>query len=190
VTEPVSESIRSTSSVDSATQTQGPISTKPIVSKKTRTVTTIVSIAVVLVVLAVLGLIGYLMFASYDAAGEGVVPATVRLRDIAFVVMALETLVLMILVLIVIVLMVILVVLVYDRVIPVLEQLNRAVNTVADTVHTVHGTTTFVSDKVVTPFIKVSSYAAGAARILKGVLDLWPRGNKSDDQQVPPATGE
>jgi hypothetical protein len=188
VTEPASTNLTAAPSVDPATQ--GPISTKPIVSKQTRTITTIVSIVVIVLVLAILGFIGYLMYASYDAAGEGVVPATVRLRDIAFVVMALETLVLMVLVLIVIVLLAVLIVLVYDRVIPVLEQLNRTVNTVADTVHTVRGTTTFVSDKVVTPFIELSSYAAGAVRILKGILDLWPRGNRSNDQQETLASDE
>lgn len=165
------------SSVDPATQ--APISTKPLVSPKTRKTTIIVSVLVVLVVLAILIGLGYLLFASYDWAKEGTIPATVRLRDIAFIVMALETLVLMILVLIVIVLLVVLVVLIYDRVIPILEQLNKAINTVVETTHTVRGTTTFVSQKVVTPFIEVSSLAAGIARILKGIFDLVPHPHKS-----------
>ncbi|MBN1934821.1 MAG: hypothetical protein JW934_09160 [Anaerolineae bacterium] len=164
-------------SVDPATQ--APISTQPLISKKTRTTTIIVSVLVVLVVLAVLIGLGYLLFASYDWATDGTVPVTVRLRDIAFIVMALETLVLMVLVLIVIVLLVVLVVLIYDRVIPILEQLNKAINTVVETTHTVRGTTTFVSEKVVTPFIEVSSLAAGITRILKGIFDLVPRPHKS-----------
>lgn len=157
---------------------QAPIPTKPLIAPETRKTTIIVSVIVVLVVLAIVGGLGYVLFASYDWASEGVVPATVRLRDIAFIVMALETLILMILVLIVIALLVVLVVLIYDRVIPILETLNTAINTVADTTQTVRGTTTFVSRKVVTPFIEVSSLAAGIARILKGVLDLVPHSRK------------
>ncbi len=160
-------------SVDPATQ--APISTKPLVSPQTRKMTVIVSVLVVLVVIAILGGLGYLLFASYDWAMEGIVPATVRLRDIAFIVMALETLVLMILVLIVIVLLIVLVVLVYDRVIPILEQLNKAINVVVETTHTVRGTTTFVGEKVVAPLIEVSSLAAGIAGVLKGVWDLVSR---------------
>ena len=172
MTEPVSE--RSMSVPPVSDDTQAPVSTKPLVSKQTRKATIVVSIIVTIVVLAVLIGLGYLLFKSYDWAAEGVTPATVRLRDIAFVVMALETLIVMVLVLIIVVLLVITIVLIYDRVIPALEQLNRAINTVGDTVHTVRGTTTFVSEKVVSPLIEVSSYAAGAARIVRGILDLWP----------------
>jgi hypothetical protein len=181
VTEPVSERSPSASSIEAATQT--PISTRPLVSKQTRKSTIIVSVIVTVVVLAVLIGLGYLMFKSYDWAAAGVTPATVRLRDIAFVVLALETLVLMVLALIIVVLVVVVIVLIYDRVIPILEQLNRTMNTVADTVHNVRGTTTFVGDKIVSPFIEVSSYAAGAARIVKGILDLWPWSKQSDQQQ-------
>jgi hypothetical protein len=80
----------------------------------------------------------------------------------------------MILVLIIVVLLVVVIVLIYDRVIPILEQLNRAINTAADAVHTARGTTSFVSDKIVTPLIEVSSYAAGVARIAREIADLWP----------------
>lgn len=171
------QTTQSTPSVDPATQT--PISTKPLVSPQTRKTTVIVSVIVVIVVLALLIGLGYLLFASYDWAADGAVPATVRLRDIAFIVIALETLVLMILVLIVIVLLVVLVVLVYDRVIPILEQLNKAINTVVETTHTVRGTTAFVGEKIVSPFIEVSSMAAGVARIFKGIIDLLPRSRKT-----------
>ena len=154
--------------------TQAPVSTKPLVSKQTRKSTIIISSIVTFVVLAALVGLGYLMYRSYDWAATGATPATVRLRDMAFVVMALETLVVMILVLIIVVLLVVVIVLIYDRVIPVLEQLNRAINTAADAVHTARGTTSFVSDKIVTPLIEVSSYAAGVARIAREFADLWP----------------
>lgn len=148
--------------------------------------TVVLGLTAPLVIAAAVGL-GYLMYRAYDWAPEGVVPATVRLRDIAFVVLAVETLIVMILVLIISILMITILVLLYDRVIPALEQLNRTMNTVADTVHTVRGTTTFVSDKVVHPVIEVSSWAAGASRVLRGVRDLFPKGKRSTVMQDIPA---
>jgi hypothetical protein len=71
-------------------------------------------------------------------------------------------------------LMAVFTVMVYDRIIPVLEQMNRAVGNAADTVQSVRGTTTFIGEKMVQPVIEVSSYASGVRRILKGILDLWP----------------
>ena len=169
---------------DPATQT--PISTEPLVSEGTRRTTGIIGVVLGIVVLAILGFLGYLLYISYNVAPEQPVPAAVRLRDIAFILIALETLVLLFLVLLIIVLLVVTVVLIYDRVIPILEQLNKSINTVSDTVHTVRGTTTFVSDKVVTPFIEVSSYAAGVARICKGIVDLVPKGKRSSKRQASP----
>ncbi|MBN1643061.1 MAG: hypothetical protein JXA09_17645 [Anaerolineae bacterium] len=173
MTESVSERTPPTPDSDATMQT--PISTKPLVSKETRKSTIIISVIVAVVAIAVLVGIGYLMYKSYDWAAAGAVPATVRLRDIAFVVMALETFLIMLLILLIVVLIVVVIVLIYDRVIPILEQVNRAINTAADTVHTVRGTTEFVSEKVVTPLIEVSGYAAGIARIAKGIAGLWPR---------------
>jgi hypothetical protein len=152
----------------------GPISTKPLLSKRARVTTTIVSVIVLLVVVGVLVGLGYLMYTSYDRAGDAV-PGTVRLRDISFIVLAVETLVVMILLLIIVVLLVIMVIVVHDRVIPILEQMNRAIGEAADTVQTVRGTTSFIGEKMVNPVIEVSSYASGVRRILKGLLDLWPR---------------
>jgi hypothetical protein len=154
--------------------TQAPISTKPLVSKQTRKSTAIISAVVSLVVLALLLGLGYLMYRSYDWAAAGATPATVRLRDIAFIVMALETLITMVLVLIIVVLLVVMIVLIYDRVIPILEQLNRAINSVADAAHTTRGTTSFVSNKIATPLIELSSYVAGVVRIAREIADLWP----------------
>jgi lipopolysaccharide export LptBFGC system permease protein LptF len=104
-----------------------------------------------------------------------VVPGTVRLRDISFIVIAVETLIGMVLLLIIAVLLAVIIVVIYDRVIPILEQMNRAIGNAADTVQTVRGTTAFIGEKMVNPVIKVSSYASGVRRILKGILDLWPR---------------
>lgn len=162
------------SPIDPTTATQGPISTKPLVSDKTRRTTVIVSVIVGLLILVLLGGLIFVLYKSYDWAAADVVPATVRLRDIGIVLMALETMVLLVLTLIVIVMLMIVIVLLYDRVIPILEQINRTINTAADTVHTVRGTTTFVSEKVVTPLISLSGMVAGIARIGKGIVDLFP----------------
>jgi hypothetical protein len=141
---------------------------------------------VTLVVIAVLVGIGYVMYKSYDWAAAGSTPGTVRVRDIAIVIMALETLLVMLLVLIIVVLVVVVIVLIYDRVIPVLEQLNRAINSVADAMHTARGTTAFVSEKLVNPVIEVSSYAAGVARIARELADLWPwkKGNGATQESA------
>lgn len=171
--------------------TQAPIPTKPLVSKRTRRATTLISVIVTLVVLGILVGLGYLAYTSYDrAALRGDVAGTIRLRDMAFIVMALETLVIMLLALIVVVLLFVVVVLIYDRVIPILEQMNKTINTVVDTAYTVRGTTTFVGEKVVSPFIKVSSLAAGAARIAKGIVDLWPRAGKTEGASASPQENE
>jgi hypothetical protein len=152
----------------------GPIPTKPLMSKRTRRATIIIGAIVVLVVLAVLVAIGYFMYTSYDGLAPGQVASTARLRDMAIVVLALETLLVMVLLLIIVVLMFVVIVLIYDRVIPILEQMNRTVTTVADTAHTVRGTTEFVSERVVGPVIEVSSYASGALGILREIRNLWP----------------
>lgn len=152
----------------------GPISTKPLMSKRTRRATIIVGAIVVLVAVAALVTIGYFMYASYDGLEPGQVAPTMRLRDIAIVVLALETLVVMVLLLIIVVLIFVVIVLIYDRTIPILEQMNRTITTVADTIHTVRGTTEFVSERVVSPVIEVSSYVSGVLGILKGVRELWP----------------
>jgi hypothetical protein len=130
--------------------------------------------------------IGYVMYKSYDWAAASSTPGTVRVRDIAIIVMALETLLVMLLVLIIVVLVTVVIVLIYDRVIPVLEQLNRAINALADAVHTARGTTSFVSERLVHPVIEVSSYAAGVARIAREIADLWPwkKGNGAAHEQA------
>jgi hypothetical protein len=143
-------------------------------SKRTRRATIIIGTIVVLVALAALVAIGYFMYTSYDGLAAGEVAPTMRLRDIAIVVLALETLAVMVLLLIIAVLIFVVIVLIYDRMVPVLEQVNRTATSVADTVQTVRGTTEFVSERVVSPVIEVSSYASGVLGILKGIRDLWP----------------
>ena len=175
-----------------------PLPTDPILTKKQRRIYGIVGGLIALLIIAFLGFLGYLLFVSYDVAdGKGIVPATVRLRDIAFIVLGVESIILMVLVIVVIILLIVVIILIHEKLIPTIEQINKSMNAVSksitevqETVHTVRGTTTFVSDKVVSPFIELSSYAAGAARILKGIRDLWPGGDQSNPQQEPPAMDE
>jgi hypothetical protein len=220
VTEPVSERSTTTPSVQAAAQqalaspadpgaktvpvpstdedTKGPIPTDPILTKKQRRIYGIVGGLVALLIVAFLVFLGYLLFMSYDwAAAKDIVPATVRLRDIAFIILGVESIILMVLVIVVIVLLIVVVILIHEKLIPAIEQINKSMNAVSksitevqETVHTVRGTTTFVSDKVVSPFIEISSYAAGAARILKGIRDLWPGGEQSNPEQEPPVMDE
>jgi hypothetical protein len=179
VTEPTPNAASFLPADDSATQ--GPISTEPLVSRRTRRVAAIVGTVVVLLVLAALIAVGYFMYVSYDGLEPGVVAPTARIRDIAIILLGLETLVVMVLLLIVAVLLVVVIILIYDRMIPILEQMNRTVRTVADTVHTVRGTTEFVGERVVRPVIEISSYTKGVVGILKGIRDLWPRRGAGDD---------
>jgi len=151
----------------------GPLPTQPLLSKRARVTTTIVSLIVLVVVVAALVGLGYLGYTSYDRAGDAV-PGTVRLRDMSIIVMAIGAILGIILVLIIAILLAVIVVVVYDRVIPILEEINRAIGEAADTVQTVRGTTTFIGEKMVNPVIEVSSYASGVRRILKGIIDLWP----------------
>ena len=92
--------------------------------------------------------------------------------------------------LIIAVLLFMLLVLTYDRVIPILEQMNRTINNVADMAYTMRGTTEFVGEKVVSPFIQVSGYAAGAARILREIVDLWPGSKHTGNGQGSPIVEE
>ncbi len=89
-------------------------------------------------------------------------------RDLAIVLLALESLIIGI-VLIVLVLQVIsLTRLLRDEIKPILDSAD-------ETVRTVRGTTTFVSDTFVTPMVRVSSFASGVSQALR----ILTRRNKS-----------
>jgi hypothetical protein len=152
---------------------EGPFPTNPLLSKRGKVTTTIVSVIVLLVVLAACVGLGYLGYTSYDRAGDAVA-GTARLRDMSIILMAAGAILGIILMLIIAILLAVIVIVVYDRIVPILEQINRAIGEAADTVQTVRGTTTFIGEKMVNPVIEVSSYASGVRRILKGIADLWP----------------
>jgi hypothetical protein len=71
-----------------------------------------------------------------------------------------------------------LIVLLRDEVQPILESIN-------ETTGTVRGTTTFVSDAVVTPLIQVSSYASAVRQTLRLIL-----GGSKKRGNPPPGSGQ
>jgi len=144
-----------------------------LLSKRGKVTAAIVAAVVILVVVGACVGLGYLGYTSYDRAGDAV-PGTVRLRDMSFIVMAAGGILGIVLMLIIAILLAVIVIVVYDRIIPILEGINRAIGEAADTVQNVRGTTRFLGEKMVNPVIEVSSYASGVRRILKGIADLWP----------------
>jgi len=144
-----------------------------LLSKRGKVTATIVTVVVILVVVGACVGLGFLGYTSYDRAGDAV-PGTVRFRDMSFIVMAAGGILGIVLMLIIAILLAAIVIVVYDRIIPILEGINRAIGEAADTVQNVRGTTRFLGEKMVKPMIEVSSYASGVRRILKGISDLWP----------------
>ncbi len=128
------------------------------------------TIGIIVMVLVVLAAIG--------AAGYGLVmnPGfTAVLRDIFIIVLALVTIVIGLFLAILIFQLQSLISLLRDEIKPILESANQ-------TVSTVRGTTTFVSDAVVTPMINAASYASAVRQTLK-VLAGDNRGGKRKKKQ-------
>lgn len=84
-------------------------------------------------------------------------------RDIAIIVLALESIVIGVLLAVLVIQVIRLVKLLREEVLPIL-------NSTQETVSTVRGTASFVSDHVVQPVVKVSSYAAGARQAVSTLL--------------------
>jgi hypothetical protein len=116
---------------------------------------TIGIVAAVVVILAILGGIGYGLV-SYPEF-------TASLRDISIIVLALVTIVIGAFLAILIFQMQSLIALLRDEIKPILKSAN-------ETVSTVRGTTTFVSDAVVTPMISVASYVAAVRQTIKTLV--------------------
>ncbi|MGD2205496.1 MAG: hypothetical protein PVH17_01840 [Anaerolineae bacterium] len=113
---------------------------------------TIGIVAAVVIILAIIG-----------GAGYGLVtnpPVAAVLRDIFIIVLALVTIIIGLFLAILIFQLQSLITLLRDEIKPILESAN-------DTVSTVRGTTTFVSDAVVHPMIKAASYASAVRRTVQ-----------------------
>lgn len=113
------------------------------------------TIGIVLIVIVVLAAIGALI---YGLVTHPVFTAV--LRDIAIITLALVTVILGLFVIILIFQLQSLIALLRDEIKPILESAN-------ETASTVRGTTTFVSDAVVTPMIQVASLAAGVGQTVR-----------------------
>jgi hypothetical protein len=99
---------------------------------------------------------------------------TAVLRDVAIIVLAVVTMITSILLAVLLFQLQSLTVLLRDEIQPILLSLN-------ETTSTVRGTTTFVSDAVVTPVIKVSGYVSGVRQAFKTLFG-GPAGARTPSQ--------
>ncbi len=84
-------------------------------------------------------------------------------RDIAIIILAVESIVIGVLLGLLVIQVIRLVKLLREEVLPIL-------NSTQETVSTVRGTASFVSEHLVQPMVKVSSYAAGARQAVRTLL--------------------
>jgi hypothetical protein len=133
---------------------------------------TIGLVAIAVVVLALLTAIGYGLVTHP--------PFTAVLRDISIIVLALVTVVIGLFLTILIFQLQSLTVLLRDEIKPILESAN-------DTADTVRGTTTFVSNAVVTPMIQVASFVAGVGQTLRSLTGSGRKGNRRPPSPPGPA---
>lgn len=92
-------------------------------------------------------------------------PLAATLRDIFIIALALESVVIGLVLLLLVIQVTRLINLLQDEIKPILESTSETVNTV-------RGTTTFVSEKVVTPVVTLSSYATGVWRAIQVIAGL------------------
>ncbi len=116
--------------------------------------------AVVVVVILSLAALIYFLFVNPAA--------TATLRDIAIIMLALESVIVTLLLMGTLFFLWWIILILKDEIIPILESTGETVNRV-------RGTTAFVSDTVVSPLIKASSYVAGVRRALKVLTGLRSR---------------
>jgi hypothetical protein len=121
-------------------------------------------IGILVVVIVLLAVMCYLLF-THDKA-------TAIIRDISVIILALESVVVLLLLGVVIGMLWWLIQTLEKKITPILDTTNETVNSVSETVNTVRGTATFVSDTVVSPVIKVVSYASGVKRTIR-TLTKW-----------------
>jgi hypothetical protein len=152
-------------------QAPPPDMARPQTGKRRNAMKTIGIVAVVVLILAIIGAVLYGLAANP--------PVTAVLRDISIIVLALVTIVTGIFVAVLVFQLQSLIVLLRDEIYPILDSVNQ-------TVSTVRGTTTFVSDAVVTPMITAASYASAvrqSIRALTGDPSRKKRARQSSDQE-------
>lgn len=99
--------------------------------------------------------------------------ALAKARDISIIILALESIVVGILLSVLIIQVTRLTKMLREEVMPILYSTQ-------ETLSTVRGTTTFVSDRVIQPVVKVSSYTAGMRQAVKV---LFGRPNEANEHQ-------
>ena len=127
-------------------------------------------IGILVVVIVLLVAMCYLLFISPTQ--------TAIIRDISVIILALESIVMLLLLIVVIGMLWWLIQTLERKITPILDTTNETVSNVSEMVNTVRGTATFVSDTVVSPVIKVVSYASGVKRAIR-TLTKW-RSMRSD----------
>jgi hypothetical protein len=127
-------------------------------------------IGILVVVIVLLVVMCYLLFVSPTQ--------TAIIRDISVIILALESIVMLLLLIVVIGMLWWLIQTLERKITPILDTTNETVSNVSEMVNTVRGTATFVSDTVVSPIIKVVSYASGVKRAIR-TLTKW-RSMRSD----------
>jgi hypothetical protein len=148
------------------------------------------------IILAVLAVILIAIAVFYGLATHPYFTAV--LRDVSIIVLALVTMITSIFLAILLFQLQSLIVLLRDEVQPILESMN-------ETAGTVRGTTTFVSDSVVTPMITAASYVAGARTTVRTLFggssrrrqpssrspkDVTPKGSPPQQSKPPPSDGD
>ena len=113
------------------------------------------TVGIVVVVVVVLAIVIAAIYGMATHPG-----ATSVVRDMAIIALALVTLIIGLFLIILIFQLQSLIVLLRDEIKPILDSANQ-------TASTVRGTTTFVSDAVVTPLIQVASFASGVGQTFK-----------------------
>ncbi len=138
--------------------TQRPVSPKPPMSeaqKQQQKMAIIAGIAGV-VVLAILIGFAYFLLLPQNGGPNG---ATARIRDVFIIFMALEASVIGVALVILIIQMATLINLLQNEIKPILNSTN-------DTVNTVRGTVTFLSDNLAEPVIKMNEYLAAVKKFV------------------------
>ncbi len=156
-----------------------PEAPQPVKAEETREkrIALYVALAVALILALIIGSI-VLMYGNHDA--------TVKIRDIAIVFVAVMTFFIGVAMLVLTVQLAVLVKMLREEVTPLMESLQ-------ETLATVRGTTTFVSESVVSPVVKVAGFAAAVRQVagdLFGVVHAVQRkptksstGGKNDGQE-------
>lgn len=130
-------------------------------------------IALIVILVVVVVLLVVMCYFLYTAPRKAEI-----FRDISMIILALESIVMLLLLIVVIGMLWWLIQTLEKKITPILDTTNETVSNVSETVNTVRGTATFVSDTVVSPIIKGVSYASGVKRAVQ-TLTKW-RSMRSD----------